>query len=218
MIDKRKIKAALVMNIIIAAVTAGIVISYFFGNTGVLRDNGWDSFKFFTTDSNILSMVASIVMIIHEIQLLRGKNARIPRGVILFKFVATVAVTVTFCTVMLFLGFIYGYGFLLSGTAFHMHLVGPLLALISFIMLENLGTIRFRESFLGIIPVTLYGAVYLTMVVVIGEKNGGWMDFYAFNRGGRWYLTVLIMHIAAFLICVFVYKLHNYFVKREERK
>ena len=218
MVNKSKIKAALVMNIIIFAVTLGIVISYFFGNTSAYRQNGLESFRFFTTDSNILSMLASLVVSIHEIQILRGKNARIPHGVMLFKFVAAVPFMVTFCAVMVFLGPIYGYPFLLSGSAFHMHFVGPMLALISLGILENFDLISVKESLLGILPVTVYGAVYLTEVVLIGEKNGGWYDFYAFNRGGRWYLTVIIMHIATLVICLLVRFLHNFFVKKEERK
>ena len=63
MIMKKRITAALVMNILIAGFTFGITLSYFLGNTGTLIRSGVESFMFFTTDSNVLSGIAALVMI-----------------------------------------------------------------------------------------------------------------------------------------------------------
>ena len=46
----------------------------------------------------------------------------------------------------------------------------------------------------------IYGIVYLTMVVFIGENNGGWIDFYHFNIGGFWYISFLAVLAVTLLI------------------
>ena len=49
---------------------------------------------------------------------------------------------------------------------------------------------------LALIPVFLYAAVYLVMVVFIGEEHGGWNDFYGFvTRVPLWVSLVLILPI-----------------------
>ena len=51
----------------------------------------------------------------------------------------------------------------------------------------------------GVAPVVLYGAVYFIMVIGVGKENGGWQDFYNFNAGGRWYVSVIVMLAAAYV-------------------
>ena len=50
---------------------------------------------------------------------------------------------------------------------------------------------RTRFAPLGLSTVILYGIVYLVMVVALGPLNGGWEDFYGFNRGGYWPIALL---------------------------
>ena len=193
------------MNILIAVSTAAIAISYYFYSENPLVQSGFDSYKFFTTDSNILAGLASLILIPFEIQILRGKRKKLPRAAVLFKYAAAVSLTLTFTTVMVLLLPIYDIKFLLLGTAFYMHIAGPVMTFISFVFLETDTKIK--------LPVILYGAVYLTEVVIIGEKNGGWMDFYTFNKGGNWMISMPIMLGATYLISFLIRFLHNRFSK-----
>lgn len=214
---KKRLTAALVMNILIAGFTFGITLSYFLGNTGTLIRSGAESFIFFTTDSNLLSMIAAIVIIPFEIRVLRGKADSIPAPVLIFKYVGTAAVTLTFVTVMLFLGPIYGHLRLLSDTSMYTHLFGPLLAFVSFVFLETDHRLSFKASLLGILPSVVYGAVYFTEVMIIGAENGGWKDFYAFNANGKWYVSIVVMNLGCFLICMGIRALHNLMHKKQNR-
>lgn len=209
----KKILAALILNILVVTATAAITISYYFFSNNPLVETGFDSYKFFTTDSNILAALSSLVLIPFEVQILRGKRGKLPHAAIVFKYVGMVSVMLTFLTVITLLLPQYGAEFLLLGTSFHMHLAGPLAALVTFTFLETDSKIKFPETFLTLIPSVIYGAVYLTEVVIIGEENGGWMDFYTFNRGGYWYITMSVILLVTFLIAVLTRLAHNKFSK-----
>jgi len=205
----KKILTALILNIIVVVATTAITSSYYFFSSNPLVETGFDSYKFFTTDSNILAAISSLVLIPFEVQILRGKRKELPRFAVLLKYVGMTSVMLTFTTVMTLLLPQYGASFLLLGTAFYMHLAGPLIALVTFLFLETDVRIRLTETFLALIPCVLYGAVYLTEVVFIGEQNGGWSDFYTFNRGGYWYITVVVLLLVTYLIAVLTRLIHN---------
>ena len=209
----KKIFAALLLNIAVVIATASIVASYFFYSRNPLVKSGFDSFQFFTTDSNVLAALSSLVMIPYEVQILRGKRKKLPHAAIVFKYIGMTSVMLTFLTVMVLLMPPYGAVFTLLGTAFYMHLTGPLTALATFLFLETDSKIKLPETVLAIIPSLLYGAVYLTQVVFIGEKNGGWSDFYTFNRGGYWYIAMVVIIGVTYLIAVLTRLVHNKMTK-----
>ncbi|MCR5653585.1 MAG: hypothetical protein K6F88_07260 [Ruminococcus sp.] len=209
----KKILTALILNIIAVTATTAITVSYYFHSNNPLVETGFDSYKFFTTDSNILAAISALVLIPFEIQILRGKREKLPRAAIVFKLVGMTSVMLTFITVLTVLLPQYDAGFLLLGTAFYMHLAGPLIALVTFLFLETDSKIRLPETFLALIPSVVYGAVYLVQVVVIGEHNGGWSDFYTFNKGGHWYITMFVLLGITYLIAALTCFVHNKFSK-----
>lgn len=210
----KKILTALILNILVVTATTAVTVSYYFYSNNPLVETGIDSYKFFTTDSNILAAVSSLILIPYEINILRGKREKLPRFAVVLKYVGMTSVMLTFLTVITLLLPQYGAPFLLLGTAFYMHLAGPLAALITFLFLETDCAVKLSETFLALIPAALYGAVYLTEVVFIGEGNGGWVDFYTFNRGGYWYITVFVILGVTYLIAVITRLIHNKFVKK----
>lgn len=165
-------------------------------------------FRFFTTDSNILSAVASLVMAISEIPVLSGSRSSIPFWVIVLKFIGTSSVMLTFFTVLFFLGPLAGYKELYKKDGFHMHLVGPLLALTSFVIFEPTDSLPFFWFLLGATPEFFYALVYLRRVVFLTEANGGWPDFYYFTHNGKWKLSFLLMMLAGLAVSLFV--LHGF--------
>ncbi len=213
----KRILAALIMNIIVVIATSAVAVSYYFYSENPLVETGLDSYKFFTTDSNILAALSSLVMIPFEIQILRGKRVRLPHAAIVFKYIGMISVMLTFITVLVVLLPVYDASFLLLGTAFHMHLSGPLMALVTVLFLETDSKIKLPETLLALVPVIVYGAVYLTETVIIGEKNGGWMDFYTFNRGGLWYIIMPVIFVMTYLLAVVTRLVHNRFVKNGDK-
>ena len=214
--SKKQALISLILNSLIVLGTTGVVISYFFIKLDYL-DSPFQRFCFFTTDSNILSAIVALVVVIFDIKILRGKNNALPHIVELFKFVAVTAVILTFCTVMVLLVPVYGAESELLGTGAYMHVGGPMLALLSFTLVEKSTRLSVPETFLCLVPVVIYGAVYFVEVILIGEQNGGWPDFYSFNRSGNWMLTVVIILAATIAIGFLVRLLHNINIKKQNR-
>lgn len=155
-------------------------------------------FRFFTVLSNIFCAAASAALIVCSIA------GSVPDGILLWKYTGTCAVTVTFLTVMLFLGPVSGnYKELLSRYDFFLHLVCPLLAVISYCFFEK-RTAGFYTVVYGVAPVVLYAGLYLYKVL-LAPAGKRWDDFYGFNRGGKWPVSVAAMIAGAFLVSVIIW-------------
>ena len=159
-------------------------------------------FRYFTVLSNLLCAVASAAVVIAWLSGAGSANGQVmtlPGWVVVLKYVGTCAVTVTLLTVLLFLAPSMGsFSELLKAQDFLLHLLCPVLAIISFCFLENT-TMRFPAVFLGTAPVILYGILYLYKVIFAPEEKR-WEDFYTFNRGGKWPISFVAMVAAAFVI------------------
>ncbi|HCA55099.1 MAG TPA: hypothetical protein DEO95_06420, partial [Ruminococcaceae bacterium] len=106
----------------------------------------------------------------------------------------------------------------IGGTLFIVHVSTPLMALLSFILLETVCHIRIREMLLALLPMYGYGMLYFIMVRVIGEANGGWKDFYAYNRGGNYGLSWLLMGTGCMAAAILPCVLHNVVLKIIHKK
>jgi len=117
-------------------------------------------------------------------------------------------------TVVVFLGFIYGFKAMFVDINLFLHLLTPLAALFTLWIAE--AGVRIRPAFfaLGVLPMILYGAVYLSMVV-FAEK---WEDFYHLANGGKWWVSVLIMLAATALIALGTGSLANVISGKKQGK
>lgn len=163
---------------------------------GIRKSNPASSlFRYFTTLSNILSALASLAVVIALI------CGALPLWTLLLKYAGTVAVTVTLLTVFLFLGpSTHDWKGLLYGAELLLHLICPLLAIVSLLVFEKTAMPAWSIA-VGILPVALYAVLYWYKVVRAPEERR-WKDFYGFNRGGKWPLTFTLMLIGATLIAV----------------
>ncbi len=183
--------AIIILHLIAVVLTVYSVQSFFtVGGDGNMSVAGAVAFRYFTVDSNILAAISSLVAIFCAARELQGLAN--PPWIRIFRLLSVTSVALTFLTVMLFLGpFVYGYPLMFVGVSLFMHLITPLIEVISFVWLESVGAERMKKRYMiiGITPMLVYGAVYLVMVVFTGK----WPDFYAFNTGGMFGLTVVIM-------------------------
>lgn len=191
----------LLLNGVIFLVTAVITVFVIFR-----RDGRWDpekgkwAMRFFTVLSNLFCAGAALLMCLFPDS----------RGVWMLKYAGTAAVTVTMLTVFLFLAPSMGKGGLaklLKGADLFMHLITPLLALVSFCVFEKRG-MSFGTALFGMISVILYGPWYLYRVVYAPEEKR-WEDFYGFNKGGKWPVSFAMMAAGTFLICMGLMALQN---------
>lgn len=197
---------AAVQILIVVLTVWSVGTMFFISGSGNMRVNRSVIFRYFTVDSNILCAASCVFSLIRT---LRGNKAG-GKAVMLFRYAGTAAVTVTMMTVLLFLGPLYGYDSMFSRWNLWLHLLGPILAIVSFVWLERDGTFPEKKHLMiSMLPVIVYGVVYLVMVVMIGNDKGGWPDFYAFNRSGRWYLSYAAMLAGTALIGIVLAKLRR---------
>lgn len=192
---------SIVFNTIILVVTVIAMTVYFKPKNGKsAMERGLSSFRYFTIDSNVFSAFASAIYLVF---VLTGKN--IPEWLMVLKFVAAVTVMLTCLTVMLYLGPTYGYKNQLSDVNIHMHLVGPLLAVITTCFFENNMELKIWQMLLGIVPTALYGLEYIFMV----KKHKKWEDFYGFAKSNLTLSGTLMMILTA-IICVLMGFIYNH--------
>ena len=195
----------IILNIFIFFVTAILVILMF------RKDGHWDiqrgkkGFRFYTVQSNCLCAAVSLLMA------LAALAGPVPQWAWTLKYIGTAAVTVTMLTVFLFLAPSIGkdwYDALLKGASnLFMHLLTPLMALVSFCLLEKRG-MSFSQCLWGMLPVVLYGPLYLYKIAFAPEEKR-WKDFYGFNKNGNWKISFTAMVFATFLICLGIMALQN---------
>ena len=156
--------------------------------------NGKRPLKYFTFLSNVHLATASLLIILF------------PRSFIVWmlKYTGTAAVTVTMITVLVFLGPTIGYKIVLTGRELWMHLINPLIAIVTFMILER-RSLSFVYSLFGMLPVVLYGILYYYKVLVVKNEEKKWDDFYGYNKGGKWYISIILMLVGTFAICMAYY-------------
>lgn len=164
--------------------------------------NGAKTFRYFTTDSNLFAALAGLITLVFSLRTFFGGNGEFPLWVQTVKYIAVCSVTLTFLTVVGFLAPTQGWGRMFGGANLWLHLICPLLCILSYLLLESRNRLPFSATFAALIPVVLYGAVYLIAVVFVGEEGGGWNDFYGFNRSGMWFVALPLMLGVAYLVAL----------------
>lgn len=186
-----------IINALIFFITILCMIRFFRKDGRWTAGKARDAFRFFTVQSNVFCAVAALLMCIRPEM----------HWIWVLKYIGTAAVSVTMLTVFLFLGPTMGYGNLLKGPDFFMHLGTPLLAIFSFSVPEKRG-MSFSTALLGMLPVILYGLLYMYMILFAPEEKS-WEDFYGFNRGGKWPVAFAAMLTGTLIVCLALRALQN---------
>lgn len=195
---------SLVLNLLIFIVVLAAWgrMAFRLDGNGVLSATGLWSLRYFTVLSNLLQGAASLAYAACLAHALRGGRG-VPHGVALLKYAGTVSVGLTFLTVMLFLGPVFGYPGMFRGANFWFHLAVPLAAALDFCLLDREGTFSLRESPLAVLPMALYGAGYVGNIARHGVAGNDWYGFLAGGPGwgaviaavilfGTWGLALLL--------------------------
>ena len=197
--------ADIIINLAIFGITAALLIVF------AREDGGWTTkklrtaFRFFTCQSNVLCAAAALLTAV------AAMAGDVPRWIWTLKYIGTVAVTITMATVFIYLAPLVGKGWadrlIRRSHDLCMHLITPLLAILSFCLLERRG-MSFPWSLWGLLPVVLYGLHYLYRILYAPEGKG-WDDFYSFNRHGKWKQAYVLMLVASLILCVVFWVIQN---------
>ena len=203
--------ASIILNSIIVIVMSIVTVSFFEKDGKWSLANGRRPLKYFTFLSNVLCAVGALLIIffptVYPIWIL--------------KYMGTAAVTVTMVTVLVFLGPALGFKRVLTGRDFWLHLVNPILAIVSFTVCERTTLTAWNKimphnvfgvpaALWGMLPVVLYGLLY-GYKVMLAPEGKRWDDLYGFNKGGKWYISVVLMLLGTAVICA-VYWAVMYFL------
>lgn len=192
-----------VLNIIIVIFAViGIVLMLTGGpEGGVLQASGIENFKFYTVLTNVFcGIIAAVYLVLILLKKDTDKMSAL-------KLAAVCGVAITFAVVAFMFGPLYGFPqFYKRGNLFF-HLLLPLAAMIEFIFVKR-NKIPFRYAVVAAVPTLLYGAGYLTNILINGI-GGPWPDtndFYAFLSWG-WPVGIAIfagIALSAFSVaCIF---------------
>ena len=179
---------------------------------------GIRTFCMFTVDSNILAGVSMLLCLPYTIDGLRTGYYHLPDWVVVLMHVTVTAVSLTFLVSLFILAPVKGFVLIFSGSRFFLHGVCPVLSIVAFCCFINSHIIKFRESFLALIPVIIYGTVYVVMVVFIGEENGGWNDFYGFTTRVPLWVSFIVIIPLTFAIILLLRLGHNQCCQRRRNK
>ena len=156
---------------------------------GRLTDTGLRSLKYFTVDSNIICGIAALFEAVSMVPVFLGKRGDAGVWTKWFRLAGTSAVAMTFLVVMTFLGPTMGYRYMFAGASLYMHLISPLLAVLSFLIFRRARGLERKHSGLGSVPLALYAVYYMYGVITAGRK----MDWYGLAVWGPvWFAPVFI--------------------------
>lgn len=198
--EKFKMCFFLTINIIIVVSTLHNIYCCIFNPAGgILNPMGLTCFRFYTIDSNLFLSVTSVLTVLAFVC-----KKDLSHKQFIIRFCSIVTIMITWLTVLVFLGPIFGYKAMYSGDNLYAHFVNPLLGIISFLFMEK-GQFNGKEHFKAIIPTIGYGIVYIIMAVILKK----WPDFYGFNRNNMMPLTAVIMVTAVTALSVIIKKIYT---------
>ncbi len=189
----------------VVALLAGIVVLLCSLSAIIIRLMGYDQtgenpLHYFTILSNLLSAVGAAFMIPYAAEGIYRKQFVLPRFVILFQFSGAICVSVTMLTSLLLILPLQGVREAIGGTNFWLHLISPACTILLFLSVETGVALPRKEAALCLAPFLLYIAVYYVMVVLIGQKNGGWADIYKTQAFWPSWISLLLFLAIGFIV------------------
>ena len=194
----------------------------------LLRLSGTEAFKYYTVDSNLFAALSSAVAAVFLVLVFTGKRASVPKWADVMRLAAVTAVSLTALLVVFYLAPEAKQGFdsLYKGPNFLFHCVIPLLA-IAELLLRRSEELPFRANLFSLIPVALYGCLYLIPYLKAGPDKSGY-DWYGFldeNRPESAFVLVFLMLLITISLSVFFWCVTRNFdrvpflaAKRKEEK
>ena len=221
---KTRGKISIIMNILIFAftlfATVCLIIGFkFMGQFEVLSERNFKSFKYFTVDSNIFAGLISLAYVIYKFTPKGKESEKLPPALYILKLAATTGVTLTMMVTVFFLAPTSNGQFLryFMNSNFFMHLITPLLCIISFIFFEAAEAKKLSVTIPGILPMLLYSFYYTSNILLHldkGKVNPAY-DWYHFLAGGLntiWFVIPLL-YLVTWIFAFALWALNKKFAK-----
>lgn len=181
-----------------------------------LVEQGFESFLFYTQDSNYLAMAGSLLFCIYAVQEIRGKG-ELPAWVRSMRYISVCCLMVTFFVVIFVLMPMMGENalfMLYGGSMLYQHTLCPILAAFSFFGFELRDRLPESDVIKALIPTLAYAVITITLNVC-KVIEGPYFFLMVYSQ--PWYMSVIwcvvVLCIAGFLAFA-VWGLHNFIYKR----
>lgn len=178
---KRASTARVALNVLIAACVAAGMLMMALGIGEMFVSKGRGSLKYYTTLSNLFEGGAALLWL--AVNAVGKMPERVKRAADTLKYASCVCVGLTFLTVLVFLGPMYGYPKMYTYANFFFHLAVPVLAMAEFVFFHS-RAMSLSDNFLALLPTLLYGTVYLLNILINGLGEPFQRDIYGFVTWG----------------------------------
>lgn len=203
--------------LIVISIFVAIVINLLNVPTELVQEVGLKTFRMYTVLSNMFVGITISMTIPFAVDGIRQKNYHLPRWIVNLMFISTTCITLTFLVSLTLLSAFAGFvPMMASGTNLFLHSIVPIIAIIGFLFVNTYHNVKFKTTWLALIPIAIYAIVYLILAIIIGPENGGWRDHYHFNEFIPWYYIFVIMFALAFGIANLLRAIHNSMHKRDK--
>ncbi len=167
------IKAALIIIGVLGIVLTALSTA-FMGGASV--------FFFFTVQSNIFIMLMALIFLINEVMVLITNKSFINQTLLHIKYVATVAITVTFLVFFTMLAPLMGVDYLLSFNNFSLHAIVPILAIVDFFLFDKDIKLTYKSSLLATISPICYAIfVYIGAIFKLEYSENLYYPYFFLN-------------------------------------
>ncbi len=179
---------SLVIHLIIVSVVAYVWVSKILESGWMMPDGyGLSSLRTFTTLSNLFQGMASAMYAVSVGRSVILNRGSIPRAVRVVKYAAAVSVTLTFLTVLFYLGPSRHdmADALFYGNNRYFHFLIPILAATDQAVFDREGVLRWTDSLTAAAPTVIYGIFYWVNIAINGAGRGPYSnDWYGFLQFG----------------------------------
>ena len=186
-------RIALVCGILVLGLTGMAIV------IGLMETQGTEVFHYFTVLSNITSACGAAFMIPYAVEGIRRKRFSLPRWVVAFQYVGAFGVAITLLSTLCLIIPVEGLK-AVQGMNFWLHLITPVLTIVLFQCVETGVAFTWKNTLIVLIPYWCYMAIYFIMVVVLGEENGGWTDFYYTMSFWPVWISALLMFLLGLIV------------------
>ena len=165
-------------------------------------------FRFFTVDINCITALGAGMLVPFAVEGIRKKKFSCPRWTVKLHYIGTSCITL----IMFFAVFVISWTdpIMAFGEAnFYLHILCPVMVVVSFFFIESNYRYTVKDALLCLIPVLIYGVIYIIEVVVIGEARGGWPDYYYFTINAPVAVSVAAMLAIMFGVAMLIGRVSN---------
>ena len=120
----------------------------------------------FTNDSNVILLLSSVIMLVLGIKGICKKTYEFSIWARIIRLCGVLGTTLTFLIVMFYLLPIFGTAMISWYSMTALHIICPVLGLVSFLFFEHGKPIKIKFSVIGIIPIIVYAITIIPLVAL----------------------------------------------------